>query len=103
MTHSVIDLGTLYRVSRKSADNKVDREVHDPRPGLGGEPKEAAVVHNKTPVEVEQALIQMSQLHRTWGTRKLLHQVGLEQLQLNLPQESNVCDMLKRNGLITAK
>ena len=63
----------------------------------------AAVVHNKTPVEVEQALMQMRLRHRTWGARKLLHQVGLEQPQLMLPQESTVCDMLKRNGLITAK
>ena len=45
----------------------------------------------------------MRSLHPTWGARKLLHLVGLQQPALMLPHESTVCDMLKRNGLITAK
>ena len=97
MTHSVSDLCALYAVSRKSAYKWIERYMTQGPDWAMDRSHEAAVVHNKTPVEVEQALMQMRQLHRTWGARKLLHQVGLEQPQLNLPQESTVCDMLKRN------
>ena len=102
-THGVSDLCALYGVSRKSAYKWIQRYMTQGPDWAMDRSHEAAVVHNKTPVEVEQALMQMRQLHRTWGARKLLHQVGLEQPQLILPQESTVCDMLKRNGLITAK
>jgi putative transposase len=102
-THSVSDLCALYGISRKSAYKWIDRYMNDGPDWAMDRSHEAAVVHNKTPVEVERALMQMRLRHRTWGARKLLHQVGLEQPQLILPQESTVCDMLKRNGLITAK
>lgn len=102
-THSVSDLCALYGISRKSAYKWIDRYMNDGPDWAMDRSHEAAVVHNKTPVEVEQALMQMRLRHRSWGARKLLHQVGLEQPQLILPQESTVCDMLKRNGLITAR
>lgn len=102
-THSVSDLCALYGISRKSAYKWIERYMNDGPDWAMDRSHEAAVVHNKTPVEVERALMQMRLRHRTWGARKLLHQVGLEQPQLILPQESTVCDMLKRNGLITAK
>lgn len=102
-THSVSDLCALYGISRKSAYKWIARYMNDGADWAMDRSHEAAVVHNKTPVEVEQALMQMRLRHRSWGARKLLHQVGLEQPQLMLPRESTVCDMLKRNGLITAK
>ena len=102
-THSVSELCALYGVSRKSAYKWIERYMTQGPDWAMDRSHEAAVVHNKTPVEVEQALMQMRQLHRTWGARKLLHQVGLEQPELILPQRSTVCDMLKRNGLITAR
>jgi putative transposase len=102
-THSVSDLCALYGISRKSAYKWIDRYMNEGPDWAMDRSHEAAVVHNKTPVEVERALMQMRLRHRTWGARKLLHQVGLEQPQLMLPQESTVCDMLKRNGLIIAK
>lgn len=102
-THSVIDLCELYGISRKSAYKWIERYMNDGPDWAMDRSHEAAVVHNKTPEAVEQALMQMRLRHRSWGARKLLHQVGLEQPQLMLPHESTVCDMLKRNGLITAK
>jgi transposase InsO family protein len=102
-THSVSELCALYGISRKTAYKWIDRYMKDGPDWAMDRGHEAAVVHNKTPEEVERALMQMRLRHRTWGARKLLHQVGLERPQLVLPQESTVCDMLKRNGLITAK
>jgi transposase InsO family protein len=102
-THSVIDLCALYGISRKSGYKWLDRYLHEGPDWVLERSHEARVVANKTPLEVEQALMQMRARHPTWGARKLLHQVGLEQPVLMLPHQSTVCEMLKRNGLIKAK
>jgi transposase InsO family protein len=102
-THTVSDLSALYGISRKSAHKWIDRYQKEGPDWVLDRSHEARLIHNKTPLEVEQALMQMRALHRSWGARKLLHQVGLQQPALILPHESTVCEMLKRNGLITAK
>lgn len=102
-THSVIDLCAMYGISRKSGYKWIQRYMHD-GPDWAMERSHAAHrQHNKTPLEVEQALMHMRSLHPTWGARKLLHQVGLQQPQLHLPSEATVCEMLKRNGLVRAR
>ena len=101
--HTVSDLCALYGISRKSGHKWIDRYQHEGPDWVLERSHAARVIANKTPLEVEQALMQMRALHPTWGARKLLHLVGLQQPALRLPHESTVCDMLKRNGLITAK
>lgn len=102
-THAVSELCALYGISRKSGYKWIDRYQHEGPDWVLDRSHAARVVANKTPLEVEQALMQMRARHPTWGARKLLHQVGLEQPALALPHESTVCEILKRNGLITAK
>lgn len=102
-THTVSDLCALYGISRKSGYKWIERYQHEGPDWVLDRSHAARVIANKTPLEVEQALMQMRALHPTWGARKLLHLVGLQQPTLMLPHESTVCDMLKRNGLITAK
>jgi putative transposase len=102
-THTVSDLCALYGISRKSGYKWIERYQHEGPDWVLDRSHAAKVVANKTPLEVEQALMQMRARHPTWGARKLLHQVGLQQPELVLPHESTVCEMLKRNGLIRAK
>ena len=102
-THTVIDLCALYGISRKSGYKWIDRYLKEGPDWVLDRSHAARVIANKTPLQVEQALMQMRSLHPTWGARKLLHLVGLQQPALMLPHESTVCDMLKRNGLITAR
>ena len=102
-THSVVDLSALYGISRKSAYKWIGRYMTEGADWALERGHQAHTVHNKTATEVERALMQMRALHRTWGARKLLHKVGERQPELELPHESTVCDMLKRNGLIVAK
>jgi transposase InsO family protein len=61
------------------------------------------VVHNKTAVEIEEALMTLRLRFPRWGARKLVHEVGLANPQWQMPGESTVCDMLKRRGLIESK
>ena len=102
-THSVSELCALYAISRKSAYKWIDRYMREGPDWAMNRSHAAAMVSNKTPLEVEHALMQMRLQHPTWGARKLLHQVGLQQPRLALPHASTVCDMLKRNGLVTAR
>ena len=102
-THCVSELCALYGISRKTAYKWIERYMSDGPDWAMDRGHEARVVRNKTAPEVEQALMQMRLLHRTWGARKLLHQVGLQQPQLALPHHSTVCEMLKRNGLVSAR
>ena len=102
-THTVIDLCARYGISRKSGYKWIDRYLKEGPDWVLDRSHAARVIANKTPLHVEQALMQMRALHPTWGARKLLHLVGLQRPGLVLPHDSTVCDMLKRNGLITAR
>jgi transposase InsO family protein len=102
-THTVSDLSALYGISRKSAYKWIERYQTEGPDWVLDRSHRAHAVHNKTPAEVEQALMQMRVQHPSWGARKLIHQVGLLQPALILPHESTVCEMLKRNGFITAR
>lgn len=102
-THGVSDLCAMYGISRKSGYKWIDRYMTCGPDWSMDRGHEAASVHNKTPVEVEQALMDMRLRHPTWGARKLVHQVGLAQPGWKLPHESTVCEMLKRHGLVQSR
>ena len=102
-SHTVADLCALHDVSRKTGYKWIKRYMHDGPDWALDRSHEAALVHNRTAGEVEDALMHMRELHATWGARKLLHQVGLAHPDWGLPHQSTVCEMLKRHGLITAK
>lgn len=102
-THCVSDLCALYGISRKSGYKWIDRYTHAGPDWAMDRSHEAVSIHNRTAPEIEAALMQVRHRHRSWGARKLLHQVGLAHPDWELPHQSTVCDMLKRNGLVTAK
>jgi transposase InsO family protein len=97
------ELCALYGISRKCGYKWIERYTTEGPDWALDRSHRPHAVHNKTAPEVERALMQMRQRHRSWGARKLLHQVGLAHPYWTLPHESTVCDMLSRNGLITAK
>jgi putative transposase len=102
-THHVSDLCALYGISRKTAYKWIERYMHEGPDWVVPRSHAAHRVHNRVAAEVEQALMQMRLLHRTWGARKLLHQVGLAQPEWKLPHESTVCEMLTRHGLVASR
>ena len=60
-------------------------------------------MHNKTPTEVEQAVLDMRLRHPSWGPKKLLHKLTQRQPRLVLPGRSTIADILTRNGRITQR
>jgi len=100
---TVSELCALYGISRKTGYKWAERYVEEGPDGLLERSHAAREMHNKTPPEVEQALLQMRLRHPSWGAKKLLHTVGVQQPQLQLPGRSTVCDILSRNGLIAKR
>jgi putative transposase len=106
---SVKDLCAMYGISRQTGYNWIERYeqegLADPMQGDWSADRSHVphVVHNRTEERVEEALMQMRISHPTWGARKLINEVGLQQPLWVLPHESTVCDMLKRRGFVQSK
>lgn len=101
--HTVSELCAVYGISRKTGYKWIKRYIEQGPDGLLERSSEARWIHNKTPIEVEQALLAIRLKHPRWGAKKLLHIVGERQPKLILPGPSTVCNILSRNGLITKK
>lgn len=103
---TVMELCALYGISRKTGYKWIERyELASGGPEAAGlwaqdRSRAAHVVHNRTPLAVEEALMAMRLRFPRWGARKLIHEVGLAHPDWSMPAESTVCDMLKRRGLV---
>lgn len=105
LTHKyyVSELCAMYAVSRKTGYKWIERYLARGPDGLLERGHEAQVVHNKTSVDVEQALLALRVRHPSWGAKKLLHTLSLREPMLELPGRSTVCDILSRNGMVSKK
>lgn len=97
---TVADLCALYDISRKTGYKWITRYIEDGPDGLLERSHAARNVHNKTPSEVEAAVLAMRLRHPSWGPKKLLHKLTEQQPALVLPGRSTIADILNRNGLI---
>jgi transposase InsO family protein len=97
-----------YGISRPTGYAWLERYraegLADPMQGLWSADRshEAHVVHNRMPEVVRQALLDL-RLRHGWGARKLLHRLGLLHPQWQLPHESTVCELLRREGLVEVR
>lgn len=101
--HYVSDLCFRYKISRDTAYKWIGRFMNDGPDGLMDRSHQALRVHNKTPVEVEQAILALRLRHPSWGAKKLLVVLNERQPSLELPHRATVCDILSRNGLVHSK
>ena len=98
--YSISELCAMYGISRKTGYKWIDRFKEDGLQGLEDRSHVARVVHNRTPADVETALLRARLKHPTWGARKLMYEVSLKHPDLALPHKSTVCDILSRNGMV---
>lgn len=87
-----------YGISRKTGYKWLERN----RQGESLKDHSRRPLHspNKIPAEIEARIVQARQEHPTWGARKLLRLLQNQGENL-LPSTSTVCNILRRNGLIT--
>ena len=101
--HTIADLCARYDISRKTGYKWIERYIEEGPDGLLERSHAAQTVHNKTPTEVEQAVLDMRLRHPSWGPKKLLHKLTQRQPRLVLPGRSTIADILTRHGLITQR
>jgi putative transposase len=101
--HTVSDLCALYGISRKTGYKWAQRFVLEGPDGLLDKSHATHSASNRTPAEVEAALLQVRQRHPSWGAKKLVAFLQRHQPELELPHRSTVCEILSRNGLVHKK
>lgn len=97
---TVSELCANYGVSRKTGHKWITRYIEQGPDGLLERSRANHHVHNRTDPTVEAALVRLRNKHPKWGARKLLHILGKEHPDWDLPERSTACDIFKRNGLV---
>lgn len=88
-----------FGISRKTGYKWVHRYIHEGFGGLGDQSKRPRTSPSRTPLGVEEKVIELRQKHPTWGGRKIafrLKALGMDQV----PAPSTVTAILQRRGLI---
>lgn len=101
--YTLSDLADRYGVSRKTAYKWLGRFAESGRAGLEERSHAPNEVANRTPKDVEEHIVHLRRLHRTWGPKKLLVLLGKSLAADRLPSRSTVADILKRYGLSKPK
>lgn len=99
----VAELCRRYSISRKTGYKWIARYELDGGAGLLDRSRRPRSCPHRTATEVEEALVELRQLHPTWGAKKLLKVLGQRQPRWALPARSTCCDLLLRHGLVPYK
>ena len=101
--YRISELAEHYEISRKTAYKWLGRYAEEGEAGLVERSRSALEVANRTPREVEDAIVELRRKHRTWGAKKLLSVLERQEGAEGLPSRSTVAEILKRSGLVTAR
>ena len=99
----VVELCDDYGISRKTGYKWIDRYLKEGPEGLRDRSRRPAGCPNGTSPELVQAIIDARRRHPSWGAKKLLKILHDKHPRWSWPQRSTVCEILKRNGLVTKK
>ncbi len=97
------ELCERYGISRKTGYKWVDRYVEEGVKGLEDRPRCPENIPKKTPIHIENAIIEVRKKHPYWGAKKILKILERKRIQYNLPCRATVCEILKRNGYVESK
>ena len=100
---SVTELCDSYGISRKTAYKWIDRYLRQGPAGLEERPRRPNTSPNRTPDEIQYALLEARRRHPSWGGKKLLMLVHKGHPRWELPHRSTVCAILSRHGMVPKK
>ena len=98
---AIVELCDDYGISRKTGYKWIDRYLKEGPEGLRDRSRRPTDSPNGTPPE--HAIIDARRRHPSWGGKKLLKILHDKRPRWPWPQRSTVCEILKRNGLVTKK
>ncbi len=98
--YTIVELGDIYRVSRKTIYKWLERYHLE---GLNGlEDRTRGPLHhpNATPVEIADMIIKAKLAKQKWGPKKLLARLDNEYPDIQWPALSTASEILRRHGLV---
>lgn len=96
---NIAELCRRAGISRKTGYKWINRYAAQGQSGLSDQPTTPGSSPNATPLEIQEAIFEIREMHPAWGGRKiraLLIALGL----VKAPAASTISNLLKRNGYI---
>jgi transposase InsO family protein len=98
--YSIVELGRIYGVSRKTIYKWLDRYQSEQLDGLKERDRAPLNHPNATPYEVVDMIVKAKLTHQRWGPKKLLARLQREHEDTRWPALSTMSEILKRHGLV---
>lgn len=92
-----------FGISRTTGYNLINQYQEYGEEIFSGRSKRPLKIPHKTPAEIEKAIVQLRVKHKNWGARKIRKLLEQEFSKKEIPSETTVNAILKRNDLITKK
>ena len=96
---NIRELCRRYTISPPTAYQLLERYAHEGDSGLTGHSRRPHHSPNRTPAELEQAVLQVREEHPVWGGRTI-RKVLVDRGYHSVPSPSTVTAILRRNGRI---
>jgi transposase InsO family protein len=97
---SMTGLCAKYSISRKTGYKWLARIQEAALEGFQDRSRAPHHHPNQLPLTIEQAIVAMRQSHPTWGPKKVLRRLQVEEPQKHWPARSTIAELLRRKGLI---
>lgn len=101
--YTMTELCERYGISRKTGYKWSQRHAQAGYEGLRDRSRARNCQSQRTPQEIEEALVELRRAHIYWGPRKLLKVLRQRQPEENWPAASTVGAILKRHGLVEGR
>ena len=99
-TWSMSELCDRFNVSRPTGYKWLHRGEAEGWPGLRDRSRAPKSCPHRTPVEVEEAILEVKVGHPFWGPAKILDYLADRRPELSLPAVSTAGELLARHGLV---
>src|SRR5579864_6650499 len=100
---TMTELCARQGISRQAGYDTVDRYQREGWPGLAERSRAPHSHSNQMSAETEQQIVELRQQHMRWGPRKLKVVLQRQQPQLSWPAASTMGELLRREGLVSAR
>lgn len=102
-TFSMATLCRRYGISRKTGYKWIGRFEEDGPAGLEDRSRRPRSSPTATPRSIVEPILELRGRHPTWGAKKLLSILERRSPRVDWPARSTVCDILKREGMVTTR
>jgi putative transposase len=97
---SITELCALYRISRKTAYQWIDRDLTYGPHGLEERSRRPRTSPRHTPDHVGAAILDARRRHPSWGAKKPVSILSTRDPHWPRPARSTICDILSRHNLV---